>query len=283
MNARAKIEEMLKRKREGIETDKNINKAPVVENISRIQSSTTVLANNTNSQFSALERVNEMLKQKQVASNELARVSQNKENSQILEQSITNQILPNQIRENTQPLGLCPSCIGDLALNDGLYVCTKCSNCYVKRAADADLINCKDLPYGYCKCCEIHFPLVKTLESENLICSVSREKYLLSAQGYLRISELPFGLCACCQIPNPLVANVDRSIRCIFSNEEYIRNVNGTVVRKPIEINLATNNDIEAALNQGNAAFYYGGFIGGQEPEPPPVEVPKRQRRRWFL
>lgn len=279
MDARAKIEEMLRRKREGAEVDKNTNKAP--ENTSRTQPSTNVLVNNTKPQFSALERVNEMLKQKQVASNQVTRVSQNKENSQTPEQNIA--VLPNQTRENAQRLGLCPSCIGDLALNNGLYICTKCRSSYVRRGVGADLINCKDLPYGYCKCCEIHFPLVKTPESENLICSVSREKYLFSTQGYLQVSELPFGLCSCCQIPNPLVANADRSIRCVVSNEEYIRNINGTVVRKPVEMNLATNNDIEAALNQGNAAFYYGGFIGGQEREPPPVEVPKRQRRRWFL
>lgn len=279
MDARAKIEEMLKRKREG--ADKNINKAP--ENTSKTQPTTTanVLASNIKPQFSALERVNEMLKQKQIASNEVTRVSQNKENSQTPEQTIA--ISTDQPKENTQRLGLCPSCIGDLAINNGLYVCTKCRSSYVRRGVGADLINCKDLPYGYCKCCEIHFPLIKTLESENLICSVSREKYLFSSQGYLQVSKLPFGLCSCCQIPNPLVANVDRSIRCIVSNEEYIRNINGTVVRKPIEVNLATNKDIEAALNQGNAAFYYGGFIGGQEREPPLVEVPKRQRRRWFL
>jgi hypothetical protein len=276
MDARAKIEEMLRRKREGV--DKNTNKIPVVENI---KTQPNVLANNIKPQFSALERVNEMLKQKQVASNEVTRISQNKENGQTLEQNIINQILPNQPKENTQRLGLCPSCIGELAINDGLYVCTKCRSSYVRRGVDADLINCKDLPYGYCKCCQVHFPLVKTPESENLICSVSREKYLFSSQGYLRMSELPFGLCSCCQIPNPLVANVDRSIRCVASNEEYVRNINGTVARKPVEVNLATNNDIEAALNQGNAAFYYGGFIGGQEP--PPVEIPKRQRRRWFL
>ncbi|MBL8194803.1 MAG: hypothetical protein JNM06_13485 [Blastocatellia bacterium] len=278
MDARAKIEEMLKRKREG--ADKNSNKAP--ENTNKTQPNTAANVLTTKAPFSALERINEMLKQKQIASNEVTLINQNKENSQTLEQK-TIAILPNETKENTQRLGLCPSCVGDLAINDGLYVCIKCKTSYVRRGVDADLINCKDLPYGYCKCCEIHFPLVKTPGSENLICSISREKYLFSAQGYLQVSELPFGLCSCCQTPNPLVASVDRSIRCIVSNEEYIRNINGTIVRKPIEMNLATNNDIEAALNQGNAAFYYGGFIGGQEPEPPPVEVPKRQRRRWFL
>jgi hypothetical protein len=49
-------------------------------------------------------------------------------------------------------------------------------------------------------------------------------------------------------------------------------------MRKPVEVNLPSSTEIEAALNEGTAAFYYGGFIGTQEPEPP-NEIPKRRRR----
>ncbi|MBI4850980.1 MAG: hypothetical protein HY819_04040 [Acidobacteria bacterium] len=271
-DARAKIEEMLRQKRQATSTS-TTNSTQVVSSTSAI-ANTPVLAPKTNSQESSgsnLTKINEMLRQKQIG-------SLNNVNTEL------NVAQKAPIQTTTKPrYGLCPSCLADLDLVAGLYLCKNCSQHFVRRGLQGDLINSVDLPYGYCKCCETHFPLVKAPNNEILICSVSQERYLLSAKGYLRASELPFGLCSCCNLPNPLIARPDRTISCINSNQEYIRNIDGTVVCKPQEINLQNNQDIEQALNQGMAAFYYGGFVGGQEPEPPPVEIPRRQRRRWFL
>lgn len=187
-----------------------------------------------------------------------------------------------QIIEKIKPqnhYGLCPICIGDLSLINRLHTCTKCNKHYVRLGKDGELLDIILLPYGYCQCCDQAFPLIKIINTENLLCPVSKEKYLFSAKGYLRASELAFGLCLCCRAPNPLVVKADRSIYCPVSNEEYIRNIDGSIVRKPEEIILPGANDIEAALNEGTAAFYYGGFIGTQEPEPPAARVPKRRRR----
>jgi hypothetical protein len=90
------------------------------------------------------------------------------------------------------------------------------------------------------------------------------------------VSQPPFGLCRCCNPPKALVATIDRKILCPASREEYLLNVDGTVVPKPPEVNLQSTDSIETALNDGNAAFYYGGFIGGQNEE----ERPRRRRRR---
>lgn len=269
IDARSKIEEMLRQKREGINNQVN-SQNPSTPNLT---ASKPLLVPKTNLQepkektaVSSLEKINQMLKQKQDNS------SQN-----------------NQSKEEATAkpcYGLCPNCLTELGLVAGLYVCKNCSQHFVKRGLQGKLINCSELPYGYCKCCETHFPLLKTPNSENLICLVSQEKYLQSAKGYLRASELPFGLCSCCNLPNPLIVRADQSICCINTSEEYIRNIDGTVVRKPKEVNLQNNQDVEQALNQGMAAFYYGGFIAGQrreEPEIPIVEIPRRQRRRrWF-
>lgn len=303
MDARAKIEEMLRRKREGTNntsSSQNTASPNVPVNVSVSVPTPIVKATeekpseklNEKSNASTLSQINEMLRQKQVGNSQASQISQtsqpqnkaiNNTNVQAIELLLTqpiNEVTPSAVAKARY--GLCPSCLADLELVAGLYACKSCSQHFVRRGIQGDLINCSELPYGYCRCCEIRFPLVKSQASEGLNCSVSREAYLLSAKGYLRASELPFGLCSCCQVPNPLIARPDRTICCINSNEEYIKNIDGTVVPKPAEVNLQTNQDIEGALNQGMAAFYYGGFIGGQEPEPPPVKIPKRQRRRWF-
>ena len=90
------------------------------------------------------------------------------------------------------------------------------------------------------------------------------------------VNQSPFGFCGCCNPPNALVATLDRKILCPASREEYLLNVDGTVVPRPPEVDLRTTDSIETALNDGNAAFYYGGFIGGQNEE----ERPRRRRRR---
>lgn len=285
MDARAKIEEMLKQKREGVSTKvtPNTTKSEIITNPPVLAPKPILQEGKSN--VSNLAKINEVLRQKQVGANQASQPTQPKEEH--LAQNTINIIDENnRVLQHTQKkpsYGLCPSCLTDLELIAGLYACKNCSQHFVRKGFQGELINCLELPYGYCKCCEKHFPLVKSQNNEALTCTVSQEKYLLSAKGYLRASELPFGLCSCCNLPNPLIARADRTISCINSNKEYIRNIDGTVVRKPQEVNLQNNHDIEQALNQGMAAFYYGGFIGGQEPEPPPVEVPRRQRRRWLL
>ncbi len=285
IDARAKIEEILRRKREAINdttgSTQNIkSNAPVNVPVSVLAPIINVSEEKSNA--SALSKINQMLRQKQLSNNQTSQTkTENTTAITMLVSQVTNEVTT---QTTAKPrYGLCPSCLADLDIIAGLYACTRCSQHFVRRAAQGDLINCSELPYGYCRCCELRFPLVKTQGNEGLVCSVSQEKYLLSAKGYLRANELPFGLCSCCQVPNPLIAKPDRTICCISSNEEYVKNIDGTVVRRPAEVNLQTNQDIEGALNQGMAAFYYGGFIGGQEPEPPPAQIPKRQHRRWFL
>lgn len=307
MDARAKIEEMLRQKREGINNQVN-SQNPSTPNLT---TSKPLVVPKTNLQepkektaVSSLEKINEMLRQRQENSSQK---TQSKEEATVKTNVVKTELnvdsevrvevvrtLSTQTQTNeshhanlAKPrYGLCPNCLTDLGLVAGLYVCKNCSQHFVRRGLQGDLINCSDLPYGYCKCCETHFPLLKAQNSESLVCLVSQEKYLQSAKGYLRANELPFGLCSCCNLPNPLIVRTDQSICCINTNEEYIRNIDSTVVRKPKEVNLQNNQDVEQALNQGMAAFYYGGFIGGQrqeEPEIPTVEIPRRQRRRrWF-
>ncbi|KAF0248851.1 MAG: hypothetical protein FD167_1750 [bacterium] len=295
IDARAKIEEMLRRKREAIsDTTSSVQniKPNALVNVPVNVSAPIINVSEEKSNTSALSKINQMLRQRQLEQLDNNQTSQTQNQDTMINNVNSTKAISSVIQTANEVIpqvtakpryGLCPSCLADLDIIAGLYACTRCSQHFVRRAAQGDLINCSDLPYGYCRCCELRFPLLKTQGNEGLICSVSQEKYLLSAKGYLRASELPFGLCSCCQAPNPLIAKPDRTICCISSNEEYIKNIDGTVVRRPLEVNLQTNQDIEGALNQGMAAFYYGGFIGGQEPEPPPAQIPKRQRRRWFL
>jgi hypothetical protein len=186
-----------------------------------------------------------------------------------------------QIIQKVKPqnhYGLCPICIEELIFVNRLHICTKCHKQYVRRSRDGELIDCVLLPYGYCRCCDQAFPLIKIINTEDLLCPISKERYFFYLNKHLRVSELPFGICSCCQIASPLINKTDGSIYCNISKENYIRNNNGTIMRKPVEVNLPSSTEIEAALNEGTAAFYYGGFIGTQEPEPP-NEIPKRRRR----
>jgi hypothetical protein len=197
--------------------------------------------------------------------------------STLLEQkrTVDGSVKPTIVMDNgqTKPMAIsCPQCSVALTLKQGIYLCPQCTKRYVERS-DKVLLNCQDLAYGYCQCCELCRPLIRLLDQPYLCCSVSGEEYVSTANGYQRLSQLPFGLCSCCSTPQPLLATATGIIHCLVSNKEYICNVDGSVVPKPMVFDTAQS--IEAALNDGHAAFYYGGFMA--KPEKPQTAIKRRR------
>lgn len=85
----------------------------------------------------------------------------------------------------------------------------------------------------------------------------------------------PYGLCLCCPQPCAIAARDDYTLYCPGSNRAYEVKPGGGFQIKVEQLDLPAANSIEAALNDGNAAFFYGGFIVGQE-----QETRRRRRRR---
>ncbi|MEW6731968.1 MAG: hypothetical protein AB1489_11635 [Acidobacteriota bacterium] len=280
MDAKGKVDEMLRRKRAEADTNKPIAK---IESDKALLTATSIPKPELPQHGSALNCINALLKQRQSRTDQpvLTPVANITEPTSAVPSTVLPTVTPTVSMPavvsptvDVPQYGLCQSCTGTLELREGLFVCRSCGCRYTRRVADGLLLDCRQLPYGHCQCCELRRPLIKPTGRRFPCCSANAEEYVLVAGSYQRLSQLPFGLCSCCPTPNPLMATPDRLIRCALSGMEYVHNFDGSIVPKPHEVELESVNSIEAALNDGNAAFYYGGFIVGQE------ERPRRRRRR---
>lgn len=155
----------------------------------------------------------------------------------------------------------CPYCTGALLSQDGLLQCNTCRKRFTFRVTDGEIVDVERLLYGVCRCCLLRRPIVRN--GEFTVCSLSNERYIEYKGEYLRLLGLPFGLCSCCDNPRPLTVDSESRIICTDTGAEYVRNLDGTTVRKPPVVDISSpTSSIEAALNDGTAQFYYGGFIG---------------------
>lgn len=185
----------------------------------------------------------------------------------MLRQRISTQSAPPQPREaiveevRSVPEGsACPYCAGTLLSHNGLLCCNECSRRFTFRVTDGEIVDVESLAYGVCKCCLLRKPIIK--DRNSMVCSISGEHYVDYKGEYLRVLDLPFGLCRCCESPRPLTVDSASRITCADTGTEYVRNLDGTVVKKPPQIDLSAISSVEAALDEGTAQFYYGGFIG---------------------
>jgi hypothetical protein len=282
MDAKAKIEEMLRRKRapEQAAPARPTPPAPppVTTKVAQVKETTPAAAHGN-----ALDRINALLRARQqpaVVNQPITEVPA--ANIPIASAPVVMASEQAATIAPTAPMPQawavrCPTCTGLIELQAGIFVCRACQRQFVKNVS-GELINMIELPFGCCQCCLTRAPLVKTNSQQLPICAQSREPHIFAAGQYARVSSLPCGVCNCCDQPHALLVCADGVIRCPHSNTEYLRNIDGTIVRKPVAVDVSSVDEIESALTDGNAAFYYGGFLGGHEQEQ--EQQPRRRRRR---
>lgn len=226
MDPKARVEQMLRKRREA--------EIPKEQSVSSAGFET--LASN-------LDRIQQMLKKKAAASQppEIVR----------------------ELHARASEGPACLYCAGALVSQNGLLQCGSCRKSFTFRVVDGEMVDVERLPHGVCRCCLLRKPIVRS--SGFMVCSLSDERYVEYRGEYLRLLDLPFGLCGCCENPRPLTANSESKIVCVDTGVEYVRNLDGAIVRKPPAIDLSSASSVEAALNDGTAQFYYGGFIGNTE------------------
>ncbi len=224
MDPKARVEQMLRKRREA--------------EISHSETDSSVVAGTL---ASNLNRIRQILKQKSATSQPLDPVVQ-----------------PLDSRFSEGPA--CLYCGCSLVSQNGLLQCSNCRKSFTFRVVDGEMVDVERLLYGVCRCCLLRKPIVRSRGF--MVCSLSDERYVEYRGEYLRLLDLPFGLCSCCESPRPLTANSQSEIICTDTGVEYVRNLDGAIVRKPPSIDLSSASSVEAALNDGTAQFYYGGFIG---------------------
>jgi hypothetical protein len=274
MDAKAKIAEMLRQKREGNSSTKQTiacsDPSATTESNRSIPPPPPITSNNfvksDDRHATSIDRINAMLRQRQQ--------SESKPSTVTVTATPLNNITSDVSQTVSEKIDRCQFCLGRLVIKEGIFHCDKCQRRFIKQSSNNEFLNISELPLGICDCCQLRAPLIKLPGTIFPQCANSKETYVPAAGRAVRLRMLPFGLCRCCNKPEILMATQDQSIRCPASGTEYVRNVDGSIAPKPPVVEIPSTNDIEAALNDGNAAFYYGGFIGGQQ------QNTRRRRRR---